>query len=154
MAVTGLPGSEEKQFAMFCHLASFAGSIIPAGHIIGPLVIWLMKKDQMEFVDDQGREVLNFQISMSIYIAVAIALMFVLIGIPILIGLVIFDLVVTIMGAVRSNAGERYRYPLCIPFISHEQSKPADKAAEQNGRDDTGAEGPGAEQDKTAGTEA
>ncbi|MBN1808815.1 MAG: DUF4870 domain-containing protein [Planctomycetes bacterium] len=114
-----LPKAEEKQFAMFCHLASFAGSFFPAGNIVGPLVLWLIKKDEMEFVDDQGTEVLNFQISITIYSVVALLLVFVVIGIPLLIGLVIFDIVVTIIGAVKANAGERYRYPLSIPFIAH-----------------------------------
>jgi hypothetical protein len=60
--------SEERNWAMTCHLASFAGYVLPLGNIIGPLVAWLMKRDEFPLVDDQGKEALNFQISMTIYL--------------------------------------------------------------------------------------
>jgi len=109
---------QSRQWGMFCHLASLAGFVgIPFGHIIGPLVVWLMKKDEMPFVNDQGKEALNFQISMSIYMAVSFVLVFVLIGFFGLIALAILDLVLTIMAAVQANEGKAYRYPLTIRFI-------------------------------------
>ena len=55
---------------MLCHLSSLAGSVIPFGNIVGPLVVWLIKKDEYAFVDDQGKESLNFQISITIYTVV------------------------------------------------------------------------------------
>ena len=102
---------------MLCHLSALAGYIIPIGNIIGPLVVWLIKKDQMPFVDDQGKEALNFQISVMIYAMVSVILVFVLIGIPLLIAVGIFNLVMIIVATVKSNAGESYRYPLCIRFL-------------------------------------
>ncbi len=110
-------GSDERMWAMFCHLATFSGYFVPMGNILGPLVVWLIKKDEYAQVDDQGKEALNFQISMMIWLVLAGVLCFVLIGIPILIGLVIFDLVVTIMAAVQANQGHCYRYPMTIRFM-------------------------------------
>jgi uncharacterized Tic20 family protein len=108
---------DARTWAMLCHIGAFAGYIIPFGHIIAPLVIWLIKKDESPFVDDQGKESLNFQISMSIYAIIALLLTLVVIGVVFLIAVVIFDVVMVIIAAVRANNGERYRYPLCMRFI-------------------------------------
>jgi len=108
---------DARTWAMLCHIGAFAGYIIPFGHIIAPLVIWLIKKDESPFVDDQGKESLNFQISMSIYAIIALLLTLVVIGVVLLIAVVIFDVVMVIIAAVRANSGERYRYPLCMRFI-------------------------------------
>ena len=112
------PTQQEKTFGMLSHLTALALFIgIPFGNILGPLVIWLIKKDELPFVDDQGKESLNFQISMLIYGAGAGILSLILIGIPLLIAIGVFDIVVVIMAAVQANSGIRYRYPLCIRFI-------------------------------------
>src|SRR5690242_19907337 len=58
--------SSDRTMGMLCHLLAFSGHFIPFGHIIGPLVLWLIKKDDSPFVDDQGKESLNFQITMTI----------------------------------------------------------------------------------------
>jgi uncharacterized Tic20 family protein len=111
---------DEKQartWAMLCHIGAFAGYLIPFGHIIAPLILWLVKKDESSLVDDQGKESLNFQISMTIYAVIAGLLILVVIGIILLIALGIFDLIVVIVAAVKANEGEKYRYPLSIRFI-------------------------------------
>jgi uncharacterized protein len=108
---------ESRTWGMIAHLSTFAGYVIPLGNIVGPLVIWILKKDQMEFVNDQGKEALNFQLSVLIYLIVCIILCFVVIGFFLLIALLIFDLVVTIIAAVRANEGVRYRYPMRIAFF-------------------------------------
>ncbi len=115
--MTAMDAKEARTWAMLCHLGVFAGNIIPFGHIIAPLVIWLIKKDESPFVDDQGKESLNFQISMTIYFIIALLLMFVFIGFILLPALVIFDLVIVIVAAVKVNEGVKYRYPLSIRFI-------------------------------------
>ncbi|MEA3188395.1 MAG: uncharacterized protein QOD99_2225 [Chthoniobacter sp.] len=110
---------EERMWAMLAHLSAFLGHFLPGiGNIVAPLVIWILKKDEFPLVDDQGKEALNFQISMTIYYLIAGALCFVLIGIPILIGLGIFNLIIIIVAAVKANDGVRYRYPFTIRFIS------------------------------------
>ena len=109
---------EAKTFGMLCHLLAFAGFIIPLGNIIGPLVVWLIKKDQYPFVDDQGKESLNFQISVLIYAIISGILVIVVIGIFLLIALGIFVIVMVIIATIRANEGQKYRYPMTIRIIT------------------------------------
>lgn len=109
---------EEKQWGMFTHLAALGTFIIPFGHIVGPLIIYLIKKDEFEFVADQGKEVLNFQITWSIVFLVSAILIFVGIGILMLIGFGIAWLVLVIVGTVAANNGQYYRYPFTIKFLN------------------------------------
>ena len=108
---------DERMWGMFCHLIAFSGYLIPLGNFLGPLVIWMIKKDEMSFVDDQGKESLNFQLTMLIAFIVSGILIFVLIGIPMLAVLVVFQIVVVIMAAIKANDGIKYRYPYTIRFI-------------------------------------
>ncbi len=108
---------EERMWAMFCHLSGLVGFIFPFGNIIAPLVIWLVKKEEYPLVNDQGKEALNFQISMTIYIIASVILIILIIGIPLLIILGIFSLIVVIIAAIKANEGEKYRYPLTIRFL-------------------------------------
>jgi uncharacterized Tic20 family protein len=109
---------QERTWAMFCHLGAFAVFIFPFGHIIGPLVIWLSKRKGFPLVDDQGKESLNFQISVSIYAIVSTLLTLKLIGYFFMLALAIFTIVMVITAAVKAKRGERYRYPLTIRFIN------------------------------------
>jgi hypothetical protein len=113
----GIP-QQERNWAMAAHLLGLAGPIIAFGNIIGPLVIWLVKRDEWRFVADQAKESLNFQISMTIYIAAATVLAFLLIGLPFLVVLPVLNLVAVIVAAIRANEGKYYRYPACIRFVS------------------------------------
>jgi hypothetical protein len=122
-AVPPGPGSKEinkdaRMWAMFCHLAGLAGLILPAiGSVVGPLIIWQIKKEEHPFVDEQGKEAVNFQISMLIYGIVAGLLILACVGTVLLPAVVIFDLVFLLIAAVKANNGEHYRYPLTIRFI-------------------------------------
>lgn len=109
--------TQERTWGLIAHLSALAGFLVPFGHVIGPLVIWLIKKDESPFVDDQGKESINFQISMTLYAIVAAVLILVIIGIFLLIGIGILDIVLVIVAAVKANAGEKFRYPLTIRFI-------------------------------------
>lgn len=113
------PGGDKdaRTFGMLCHLLAFAGLVVPFGNIIGPLVMWLLKREEYPFVDEQGKEALNFQISAFLYAIVCGLLTLILIGIPLLIALGIFWLVVVIIASVKANAGESYRYPLNLRLI-------------------------------------
>lgn len=109
---------EHRMWATFCHLAGLLSlSGIPFMGLIGPLVLWLLKKDQSSFIDDQGREAVNFQISMGIYMFVAGFLILALVGIPLLIGLVLAEIILILIACIRSNEGALYRYPLTIRFL-------------------------------------
>ena len=108
---------QERTWALFCHISALAGFIFPFGNIIAPLVIWLIKKEEYPLVDDQGKESVNFQIGISIAGVVSLMLTIVLIGIPLLIAVVIFAVVMVIIAAIRANEGEKYRYPLNLRLI-------------------------------------
>jgi len=108
---------EERQWALICHLSVFCGYFIPFGGLIAPIVIWSLKKDEMPMVDAHGKEVINFQISFTIWITISVVLIFVLIGIPLLIILGVAQLVFILIGAIKADRGELYRYPLTIRFI-------------------------------------
>lgn len=109
--------NDERNWAMFCHLAAFSGVIIPFGHVIGPLIMWTMKKDDSELVNREGKKSLNFQISMSIYLFVSALLVFVGIGIVLLMALGIISIIFVVMAIVKTLNGEDYQYPLTIEFI-------------------------------------
>ena len=108
---------DERTWGMLCHLIAFSGVVVPFGSLIGPLVIWLIKKDEMPFVDDQGKESLNFQITMLIAVIISAILTVVVIGFLLLAVLGIFWLVVVIMAAIKANDGVAYRYPYAIRFL-------------------------------------
>ncbi len=109
---------DERMWGMFCHLSACAGYIIPLGNIIGPLIIWSIKKDEFPFVNEQGKEALNFQISMLIYFIISAILIFIVIGIMLLIALGIFQLIMIVIASIKANNGETFRYPLSIRFIN------------------------------------
>ena len=117
------PGSKDvnkdaRMWAMICHLSALAGLVVPViGCIIGPLIIWQIKKEEFPFVDEQGKEAVNFQISMLIYGIVAGLLCFACVGFVLAPAVAIFDLVFLLIAAVKANNGEHYRYPLTIRFI-------------------------------------
>src|SRR5690606_38975140 len=101
-----------------CHLAALSGFIIPLGNILGPLIVWLIKKDTMPLVDKHGKEALNFQITVTIAMVISIVLMFVLIGILLVFVVGIGALVLTILAAVKVSNGQLdYQYPWAIRLI-------------------------------------
>ncbi len=114
----GAPGAEERQWAMFAHLSALFGVIIPLGSIIGPLVIWLIKKDTMPFVNEQGKEALNFNITVAIAALVGWLLCFILIGFVLLPLLAIAWLVFVIIGTIKANEGTAYRYPFALRLVN------------------------------------
>jgi uncharacterized Tic20 family protein len=109
---------DERLWAMFCHLGGLGAYVFPFGNVILPLVIWLIKKDEYPLVNDQGKESLNFQLSILIYTAVAVVLVFVGVGIVLVPAVLIFDIVMIIIASIKANEGIAYRYPLTIRFIS------------------------------------
>jgi len=114
---TTIYSKDEKLWATLCHLSALVGFVFPFGNIIGPTVFWILKKDQMPLVDVNGKEALNFQISMSIYALFAATLVLVLIGIPLLFMIAFADLILIIMASVKTSEGAPYRYPLTIRLI-------------------------------------
>jgi uncharacterized Tic20 family protein len=106
-----------RQWAMIAHLSALAGLVIGLNWL-GPLIVYLVKKDEHPFIADQSREALNFNLSVFIYIIASAILIIVVIGLLLLPVVAIAWLVLTIMAAVRANNGEPYRYPLTIRLVS------------------------------------
>lgn len=119
MAPTGTEiGQEERAWAMATHLSSLIGFFtVGFGAILGPLIVWLIKKESMPFVDEQGKEALNFQITMMLAAIVSGILVLVLVGILLLAAVAIFDLVMVIIASIKAYEGEHYRYPLSLRLI-------------------------------------
>lgn len=111
-ASTQPPSSEDKNWAMLCHLGAFAGFVLPFANVFVPLVLWLMKKDTSAFVEAHGKEVVNFQITLTGVLALCTLLYLVLIGFMFHIIFVVFAVVVTVLGAIKAQNGEGFRYPL------------------------------------------
>jgi uncharacterized protein len=111
------PSAETTNWGMFAHLSALAGFIIPFGSIIGPLVIWLTKGKEIEFVGTEAKEALNFQITMLLAFIVAWVLVFVLIGFLLLALLAVADLVLVILAAISASKGQPYRYPFALRLV-------------------------------------
>lgn len=107
----------ERDWAMFCHLSAFAGYFFPFGGIIGPIICWISRRDESAWVDVNGRASLNFQLSMLLYTVLVIPLCFIIVGIPILVGLGVLEAVCIIVASIRAAKGEVFKYPISIPFI-------------------------------------
>ncbi len=119
------PGSKEinkdaRMWAMFCHLAGLCAliPIVPViGGVIGPLLIWQIKKENNPFIDEQGKEAVNFQISMLMYFLASIFLCIVCVGAFLVVATIFVFFVFLLIAAVKANNGYHYRYPLTIRFI-------------------------------------
>ena len=112
----------DQQWIVFLHLSAFAGLVLPSlGHIFGPLIIWLVKKPESPAIDAAGRNVLNFQISWTIWIFLSIVIGFAgsCLVVPIILpfGFIIAWVVFVILGAVKASNGEPYQFPLTIKML-------------------------------------
>jgi uncharacterized protein len=108
---------EAKTWGMLAHLSALSGLIIPFGHFLGPLIVWLLKKEQMPFVNDQGKEAMNFQITITIALLVAGLTICIGIGIILMPIVGIVGLVFSIIAAIKANEGIAYRYPFTLRLI-------------------------------------
>ncbi|GGJ95683.1 DUF4870 domain-containing protein [Pseudomonas matsuisoli] len=105
------PGPGARRWAMLCHFSAFFGLVFPFGHLIGPLVLWQLKKDDDPFIDAHGKEALNFQITVSLWILVCLVLYLILIGIPLLVLVSVVGFALAVVGGIKANQGRAYRYP-------------------------------------------
>ena len=108
-----------RTWCVMCHLSALAGFVIPgAGHILGPLIVWLVKRGDSAEIDAHGKEALNFQISMLIYNVVAGILCLIVIGFVLLAVLHVLNVVFVIIASLRASEGQMYRYPLTLRLIN------------------------------------
>lgn len=106
-----------RQWAMFMHFSVFAGYLIPLGGLVLPIILWQLKKDQSPEIDQHGKNIVNFLISMIIYVFVSSILLFVFIGVFLLLALSIAGIVLPIIAAIKANNGEVWKYPFTIQII-------------------------------------
>lgn len=117
--IGGAPDKDSRMWAMFCHLSTLANlSSIPFAGLILCLIIWQVKKEQHPFIDDQGKEALNFQLFMTALLCVGWLSLFICIGVFLLPLIAIVAFIMGIIGGIKANQGEKYRYPYIIRFIN------------------------------------
>jgi len=117
---SSVPGSlsqEDRNWGLIAHLSSLSGLIIPLGSVLGPLIVYLVKKDQSAFGTDCAKEALNFNITVVIAAIVCAILWLVFVGILLSVVLFFAWVVLTIIAAVRASEGTSYRYPATIRFV-------------------------------------
>ena len=110
--LVGPESSDAKTMAMLCHLLAIFT------YWIGPLIIWLVKKDQSPFVNQQGKEALNFELTLMIGVVAGVATICIAVGGIILAAVSVVNIVFGILSTIAVNRGEPYRYPVCIRFIT------------------------------------
>jgi hypothetical protein len=112
------PTRDERTWAMLCHLGALAGMFVAGfGSIVIVLIIWLIKRESSPFIDQHGKESLNFQITILIAAVISMVLTIVFIGFLLLLIVAIVNIVLVIIAGLKANAGEPYRYPIAIRLI-------------------------------------
>ncbi|POY36597.1 DUF4870 domain-containing protein [Solitalea longa] len=108
---------EDNQFLMFTHLGQLAHFVFPFGGLLVPVLLWQIKKDEILHLEEHAKEIVNFQISFTIYAIVSgiLAIFFIGLGFLIIIGLI--TVIFPVLGAVKAANGEFYKYPLTIDFL-------------------------------------
>jgi hypothetical protein len=102
---------DAKNFGMLCHLLGLLTNFL------GPLILWIVKKDDDPFIDDQGKEALNFQITMMIAGIVGSITTVICIGFVILAAAGVCDIVFSIIACIKASEGVAYRYPVCLRLV-------------------------------------
>jgi hypothetical protein len=109
---------QQRRWAALCHAAAVAGFIIPfVGNILGPMLIWMLKREEFPLVADQGKESMNFQILMTLLYVASALLLFLVVGLLLLIGLGVYNLIMISIASVKAGRGEAYRYPINMRLI-------------------------------------
>ena len=108
----------EKQWILLSHLSGFGGFIFPFGHILGPLLVYLAKKEQSPAVAAHSKEALNFQITFTIYYFIASVMVFLLVGFFLIPVLMVLHIVLMIKAALVADKEGFYHYPFTFRFIS------------------------------------
>jgi uncharacterized Tic20 family protein len=112
------PDDDARLWAALAHVAALAAYVgVPFGHILGPLIVWLIKKDRHAFISEHGKEALNFNITITLYTLIAFLLCFVVVGFVLLPLLLLLHVILTIIASVRASDGLPYRYPLTLRLI-------------------------------------
>lgn len=115
---TSVPPEQERSLAMLAHLIALVGMVFPFGNIIGPLIVWLVAKEGKPFVDEQGKEALNFNITIAIGGLICLVLMLVLVGAFLMFLLWVVWVVFIIIASIKAYEGTHYKYPFAFRFVT------------------------------------
>ena len=115
---TGVPTQDERTWGMVAHLAALAFFIFPFGNILGPLIVYLAKRDHSAFVAAHAKEALNFNITVLLGGLVSCLLLLIFIGVLFGALIILFWLVMTIVAALKANEGLPYRYPFTLRLVT------------------------------------
>jgi hypothetical protein len=110
--------SDDRTWGIIAHAAALLGLIVPFGNILGPLLVWAIKKDGSQFVADNGREALNFQITWTIFLVIAALLVLVGIGLLLLPLVGLAWLILVVIAIIRASDEQVYDYPLTLDLVS------------------------------------
>ncbi len=110
--------NEARNWGMLCHLIALLAMPFGFGHIVGPLVVWLLKRNDHPFIDDQGKESLNFQISITIYTLLLLPTLCLVVGVVLVPALWVVNAIFIVIASIKASGGEAYRYPLTIRLVS------------------------------------
>jgi uncharacterized Tic20 family protein len=116
-------GSKFENWVVLCHLSGLVGMFFPLGNVVLPIVIWMYKNENDPEVNKHGISVINFHVSWTIYMIISGLLVFVIVGLPLLLGLLVFGLIVSVKGTLMANEGKLYSYPLSIEFLKEKNNK-------------------------------
>lgn len=110
---------EDKTWALIAHLSPLAGFVVPVPffNVIAPAIVWFLKRETMPVVEDQAKEAINFQITLTIAGLICIPLIFVFIGIFLAFALIVYGIVMAVLGAKASQEGRLYRYPYTLRLL-------------------------------------
>ena len=110
--------AQQRQWAMFLHLSTLAGFVVPLAALVAPIIIWQIKKQEMPSLDAHGCHAANWIISSVIYGIISAILCLALIGIPMLIALGLVSIIFPVIAAIKANDGIVWRYPLSFTFFT------------------------------------
>ncbi len=109
---------EVRNWAMACHLFALVGMLGNGiGYLFGPLITWLIKRNDHPFIDEHGKEAVNFQLTMFLALLCCVPLVFIIIGIPMMILIGLIMTILPIVAGIKAANGEHYQYPLSFRFL-------------------------------------
>jgi len=108
---------DEQTVGVLLHISALSGLVVPFGNIFGPLLVWLVKKDDSRFIDESGKEALNFQITWTILMIGALLTVVVGVGVLLVPIIAVAWIILVVIGTIRASNKEVYRYPLTADLI-------------------------------------
>lgn len=116
--VPGEVTSDERTWAVLVHASALAGFVVPFGNILGPVLVWAIKRDESQFVDENGKEAVNFQITWTFLLVAAALTVLVGIGLLLLPLVALAWLVLVVVAVLRASEDQVYDYPLTLDLVS------------------------------------